>query len=353
MLASIALALSLLPLVLETIGYPGITKTRLGVEPYIFVLCAMVVTGVVRTFSFTALWKKIGTILFLVAAPVVSLVAILARIIEQLTYPNFMYATVHIDPVQLGLLGVYLTLISLPLLDRHFFEKYWRQSIVVLTIFLYHIHLLHWIDPRLFLEIGKEDGVIEYATFVAYAAAAFFSFRSLHYIRLLDIKNREKNILLVLVVLTTIALALIAGEEISWGQRVFEFQTPQQIAVRNTQKEFNFHNDAAIFGRVYTMYLLLNLYFIISWIFYPLIKGKITEFIDIFVRLYTSRWYLIGLFIPNLLYTLLRAYRGPIVIDKWEEITEVFLSLGLMAIWILNVRYLKKITTKKSTELHD
>lgn len=35
-----------------------------------------------------------------------------------------------------------------------------------------------------------------------------------------------------------------AGEEISWGQRLLGFQTPEQLAEVNTQKEFNTHNLA-------------------------------------------------------------------------------------------------------------
>ena len=34
----------------------------------------------------------------------------------------------------------------------------------------------------------------------------------------------------------------IAGEEISWGQRIFGYPTPDWIVERNRQREFNFHN---------------------------------------------------------------------------------------------------------------
>jgi hypothetical protein len=33
-----------------------------------------------------------------------------------------------------------------------------------------------------------------------------------------------------------------SGEEISWGQRIFQFSTPDYLLVYNKQKEFNFHN---------------------------------------------------------------------------------------------------------------
>ena len=36
--------------------------------------------------------------------------------------------------------------------------------------------------------------------------------------------------------------AFVAGEEISWGQRLFGFETPDALRAINTQNEFNIHN---------------------------------------------------------------------------------------------------------------
>jgi hypothetical protein len=37
-------------------------------------------------------------------------------------------------------------------------------------------------------------------------------------------------------------LFVIGMEEISWGQRLFGFATPERLAEANWQAEFNFHN---------------------------------------------------------------------------------------------------------------
>ena len=37
-------------------------------------------------------------------------------------------------------------------------------------------------------------------------------------------------------------MVFAAGEEISWGQRIFEFATPDFLMPLNEQKEFNVHN---------------------------------------------------------------------------------------------------------------
>ena len=43
-------------------------------------------------------------------------------------------------------------------------------------------------------------------------------------------------------VLGAAALLFVAGEEISWGQRILGFATPDALAALNRQDEFNVHN---------------------------------------------------------------------------------------------------------------
>jgi hypothetical protein len=51
-------------------------------------------------------------------------------------------------------------------------------------------------------------------------------------------------------------LFLVAGEEISWGQWFFHFQTPAALSEINTQHEFNLHNIKGMGG--HTEYLRLT-----------------------------------------------------------------------------------------------
>ncbi|MBY0406606.1 MAG: hypothetical protein K2Q01_02855, partial [Rickettsiales bacterium] len=58
---------------------------------------------------------------------------------------------------------------------------------------------------------------------------------------------------------------LLAGEEISWGQRLLGFVTPAAIGAVNTQAEFNFHNTHGV--PVAEIFLLLSLYGVLSGFF--------------------------------------------------------------------------------------
>ena len=51
-----------------------------------------------------------------------------------------------------------------------------------------------------------------------------------------------------LYVLGALAFAFATGEEISWGQRIFGFATPDYLRAINTQNEFTLHNIGGISG---------------------------------------------------------------------------------------------------------
>ncbi len=51
-----------------------------------------------------------------------------------------------------------------------------------------------------------------------------------------------------LLLLLAVAALFFAGEEISWGQHYFGWETPQTIAEVNRQQEFNIHNTYSKYG---------------------------------------------------------------------------------------------------------
>ncbi|MFN0009266.1 MAG: hypothetical protein ACKVXR_15285 [Planctomycetota bacterium] len=84
---------------------------------------------------------------------------------------------------------------------------------------------------------AREDGLIEWAT-----VAAFGLTLALHIKILVTTRSSAKLV----EKLTRGAIALfcffVAGEEISWGQRLFGFRPPEIFLERNFQQELNLHN---------------------------------------------------------------------------------------------------------------
>ena len=83
--------------------------------------------------------------------------------------------------------------------------------------------------------IVREDGVIQYATAFLFLGSAGLSLR-------LSIKLPEKRRKYAHLILA-LGFLLCFGEEISWGQRIFNFSTPELTKLYNTQGEFNLHNS--------------------------------------------------------------------------------------------------------------
>ena len=82
-----------------------------------------------------------------------------------------------------------------------------------------------------------EDGFIEWMTVAGLLLAAAAAVR--HLLK----KNGRKSFLFICCMLGIIGLSIFAaGEELSWGQRIFNIETPEYFLAHNAQQETNVHN---------------------------------------------------------------------------------------------------------------
>lgn len=90
---------------------------------------------------------------------------------------------------------------------------------------------------RVFVWVIDEDSLVENIQFILILAAGlFFSWSSA---RLLRTGRRGFGMLYALVALATF---FVAGEEISWGQRILGLRTPEALEAINWQREISVHN---------------------------------------------------------------------------------------------------------------
>jgi hypothetical protein len=94
--------------------------------------------------------------------------------------------------------------------------------------------------------IAKEDSFFEYATALLFllASVMFFLlfFEKNTFYRETDRQLYNTFSKRIFFLLLAIMFFVFFGEEISWGQRILEFETPESVKSRNMQKEFNLHN---------------------------------------------------------------------------------------------------------------
>ncbi|UCF63908.1 MAG: hypothetical protein JSW33_15295 [bacterium] len=157
-------------------------------------------------------------------------------------------------------------------------RKKWFIGILILFLFgTYSIFML--LDDNYLALLTAEDGLIE-------SAGALFFFTAAVLFLILFYKDKQGNDLflfrtgknifyLLLMFLFTVA----AGEEISWGQRIFNIRTPEVFEEKNVQNELNIHNLDIFHGtdksgeRKSFWGLLLNVdrLFSLFWLFFCLI----------------------------------------------------------------------------------
>ncbi|MAQ71829.1 MAG: hypothetical protein CL565_06515 [Alphaproteobacteria bacterium] len=86
---------------------------------------------------------------------------------------------------------------------------------------------------------------------------------------LLDKYVRQNMFLFAWIAVAFLGTLYIAGEEISWGQWIFEWTTPEHWAAINDQQETNLHNTSSWLDQ--KPRLLLEIGMIVGGIFVPLI----------------------------------------------------------------------------------
>jgi len=174
-------------------------------------------------------------------------------------------------------------------------KMYSKQQIIKLCIFLFPIIFVSSIlvdrtqtDPlsNNFTSFFYEDGPAENIEFINYLVSFVFSI----FIARSFFKNNYK-LFCSLYIFLAVFFIFIAGEEISWGQRIFNFETPEQFSA-NLQNEFNIHNFVTgLFG-----YLALAFSFVgvFGWLILPKRTNKLY---NLFKRNFLPRTFLITYFL--------------------------------------------------------
>ncbi|MBI9033449.1 MAG: hypothetical protein JEZ03_03150 [Bacteroidales bacterium] len=152
-------------------------------------------------------------------------------------------------------------------------EKKLRAMQIVLISLLFVIVMsclfFYYLNPTLFERITAEDGLVENATAFFLLLCSLISFQKLFFLK------KWKNQWWIAV---TLGIAVVAffvfGEEISWGQRIFDLGSTEFFKNFNTQEETNLHN------------LSINGFRINQWIFGNLLSVGLGIYFLVFVPLY-------------------------------------------------------------------
>lgn len=118
-------------------------------------------------------------------------------------------------------------------------RRHWKNLLVANLAPLAALALAgigHYRFPDRYFLALQEDRFAEWLTFWSFAAAAIcFGLASLRC-------RRHRSRTVWFLVLMAVSCLFIAGEEVSWGQRVLGFSSPEYFLEENFQQEVNVHN---------------------------------------------------------------------------------------------------------------
>lgn len=320
-------------LLLESFFYPGFCQKHFSFNPY------SLLSFFVIFFFIFSFWKKIKihesikNINNKFLLPALVILFLISLVIEAHTYPNFIFSHLHFHYVILiDLIALSISILYLSKTPKELNKKiFYLIPPILLSIF----SLLNKNHGDLLNTFLTEDGLAEYSQFIFYITASVFFYKA-------STKNKaiNKKILIFL----CIAFILIAGEEISWGQRIFNLKTPSSIENVNVQKEITIHNLDFIHNNLlHRAYMLVGFFGAFAQIllkkFFP--KSKLIVFAPPsylrFGFLYVLLYYLSH---DIKVLSIFSAYLSVHLVTL-QELAELFLSIAIAGHAIYLYKYFK------------
>lgn len=191
---------------------------------------------------------------------------------------------------------------------------------------------------ELYLWLLDEDSLVEWLQFLCLLAASIF----LPLITLYLIRAKRWGMALLYGVVT-LGVWFLTGEEISWGQRIFGWATPESLNEVNRQGETTLHNIRGVQELVPAAMLLASLYGACAPLVWAAV-GKRWEHLKSW-RLLVPPLCLVPAFLLAAGYRLFRLLIWPeptFVVSEYAEAMELSLYFGLAMFCWFNLRLLRQ-----------
>ncbi len=192
----------------------------------------------------------------------------------------------------------------------------------------------------------QEDAFFEWWQFIGYfGAGLLFMWQALH------LKHWPPWMRIAMAV-GAVLLIFVAGEEISWGQRIFEIKNPDYFNQHNVQAELSLHNLDTVQSVLHLGYIILCLGLtfaqplLISILHLTRHSKQLSKTLK-YVKEAAPPWYLGGYFLPVSAFYSLFVFWKPfgavmrngvlLMVGRDQEVFESLLAMGIMITALLFV----------------
>lgn len=255
----------------------------------------------------------------------ITAVCILLSLWGAITPTNTVFTITHLHQSEIGFLALFSFLVVLSQKPIRWWKSHWLK-IIFFTPYILFISLLiirTW-PFDVFIIMTHEDHLIENLQFITlFQGSLWCGYWAVQFFR------EKKKYKWIPLAFFCLAFFLVAGDEISWGQRIFSIATPTLLETYNRQKEITIHNISTVEWLVQWIYLLISF----GGIFGRSIAEKILpKKLKVLHTFFPTHHY-IGYFIFPLIF-----YIGQKVVTNgiwhiWVEPMELFIYLGVV-LWV-------------------
>lgn len=310
-------------LFLDTFGNPDSVAKYLATPSWVLALLTILFALWMRLVRGAVLTRPLHR-LFIFSAVFWAIATIVGTVFDFYSPPNTLFSLTKLHQSRLLFLSLYMGHVSLLGFNNNWWSKNWRKVILVYPFIMFGVVLLIRLFPfDYFFHISKEDTFFEILQVIILVSGglitSWLAWR-------LKLKSKIKPA--ILVAISSLALFFVAGEEISWGQRIFNIEPTEEIQAINYQSEYTLHNLNFVQHKVFDMYLIICILAILTpWII-PTIK-PLRKFAH-----FAPDKTLIGYFLSALI-----IYMGQFLGKTslpWQESAEVFFYTGIV-LWFIQL----------------
>ena len=277
--------------------------------------------------------ENINTFLIM---PVTLIACVVLPFVDYFTYTNFSYSRLFINFQQMSFIALGSILVSILNSDLDWLKTHTKFLVFLSApIFIFSLLIVRLWPNDVFMRMVKEDNLIENGQFlVLLTAGGLALFNSL---KLLNFNKVIAGLYLI----ASLGVFFVAGDEVSWGQRVFDISTPARFLNSNVQQETNLHNLSAVNNLIGGIYILVGFYGAFSWFLIPYLSGKKLW------QYFSPPWYLSSFFFAGFLYNFIAVVLMIGTYGEWSEVAELMLYTGTLLFFIQNILIPKKAESKK------
>ncbi len=270
--------------------------------------------------------------------PIAFVVGCTLTIFDSLSPINYVYSLTHLQYVQICLIAGFSGIVGFLSLNDQFIEKNYQRLIFLGSfVYLFTCYIASLFRLDIFARLSKEDKFVESLQVSILLIGVYFALALAKKSSALG-----KYILTVFFSAAVVGLFFVAMDEVSWGQRIFNTQTPDVLIRNNVQEETTIHNLSYFQEKIGIGYLIIGIYGSLAWLIAPIVVRRNKS-----LRYFVPPWYLSGYFFLGFLYNFYSLINPLQSLGDWAESAELMIYCGIMltlfSIWYENKDHKKTI----------